>query len=50
MPKVVVVMAGDQAPSFLASAAPLAFAAAAKAAQMPPYGVGGGCKDGGPAV
>ncbi|KAL6888360.1 hypothetical protein ACP4OV_009386 [Aristida adscensionis] len=42
LPKVVVVMAGDHAPSFLASVAPLAYygAAAAKAAQMPQYGAG----------
>ncbi|XP_062217281.1 protein GLUTAMINE DUMPER 6-like [Phragmites australis] len=44
MPKVVVVMAGDHEPSFIASAAPLAFAAAAKAAQMPQHV--GGDKDG----
>ncbi|KAL6629025.1 hypothetical protein ACP70R_028790 [Stipagrostis hirtigluma subsp. patula] len=42
MPKVVVVMAGDHAPSFLASAVPLAgFAAGAgKAPMKPPYVAG----------
>ncbi|XP_062221252.1 protein GLUTAMINE DUMPER 6-like [Phragmites australis] len=44
MPKVVVVMAGDHAPSFLASAVPLTSFAGAAKAQMPQY-VGGG-KDG----
>lgn len=39
-PKVVVVMAGDDAPSFLASAAPLAFAEVAKVQQPYPYAGG----------
>lgn len=39
-PKVVVVMAGDDAPSFLASATPLAFAGVAKVPQPYPYAGG----------
>nr|ACG29431.1 hypothetical protein [Zea mays] len=51
MPKVLVVMAGHSAPSFLASAAPFAsFTEAADGAAKPQHGRGGGGKEGAAAV
>ncbi|PUZ74455.1 hypothetical protein GQ55_1G067200 [Panicum hallii var. hallii] len=47
VPKVLVVMAGHSAPSFLASAAPFATFAAAGDDAKPQHGGGGGGKDGG---